>query len=159
MPTQDGSDSKQDGAPVTADEAAADTARDVASSAGVDGVGAAPDRDGSTATVAFGSWPSALSPTTAAGGSVRVSSVGLAPDGAGGTIIRWSEQRPDLGGFPLILKPDSAQRGFAVRLIHGYDDALAYFHEMTRAAVAQRYHPGPSRSSTSFVSEPLLLSF
>lgn len=89
---------------MTAEEAAPDTARAVASSAGVDGVGAAPDRDGSTATVAFGSWPSALSPTTAAGGSVRVSSVGLAPDGAGGTIIRWSEQRPDLGGRIVVVR-------------------------------------------------------
>jgi hypothetical protein len=43
----------------------------------------------------------------------------------------------------VILKPDGGQRGYAVRLARDFDDVLAYFQEMTRAAVVQRYHAGP----------------
>lgn len=52
------------------------------------------------------------------------------------------QQEPRLA-FPLILKPDAGQRGFAVRLVHSHDDALRYFQEMSAPAVAQPYAPGP----------------
>ncbi|MBS1837207.1 MAG: hypothetical protein JST64_05865, partial [Actinobacteria bacterium] len=52
----------------------------------------------------FGTWPSALTPEVAAGGAVRVSSVGLAVASDGSTIVRWSEQRPDLGGRTVVCR-------------------------------------------------------
>lgn len=63
-------------------------------------------------------------------------------------VKRLLDSRPGLRGrgaegFPVILKPDGGQRGYAVRLARDFDDVLAYFQEMTRAAVVQKYHPGP----------------
>lgn len=45
--------------------------------------------------------------------------------------------------FPVILKPDSGQRGFGVKLVRSREEACAYFHVMTRAAIVQPFHPGP----------------
>lgn len=45
--------------------------------------------------------------------------------------------------WPFILKPDAGQRGYAVRLMRGPEDVLAYFSNMKRPAVLQPYHPGP----------------
>jgi pimeloyl-ACP methyl ester carboxylesterase len=50
---------------------------------------------------------------------------------------------PELSNFPLILKPDTGERGHGVRLIHSHDDALRYFQEISEAAIVQQYHPGP----------------
>jgi len=52
----------------------------------------------------YGSWPSDLTPEVAAGGAVRVSSVGLAHSADGSVIIRWSEQRPDLAGRIVVCR-------------------------------------------------------
>ncbi len=48
-----------------------------------------------------------------------------------------------LGGYPVILKPDFAQRGHALKLARHDDDVHAYFQSMHRDAILQRYHPGP----------------
>ncbi|CAG1007963.1 Pimeloyl-[acyl-carrier protein] methyl ester esterase [Phycisphaerales bacterium] len=53
--------------------------------------------------------------------------------------------------FPLILKPDVGQRGFAVRLVHSHDDALRYFQEMAAPAVAQAYAAGPLECGVCWV--------
>lgn len=53
--------------------------------------------------------------------------------------------------FPVVLKPDAGQRGFAVRLVHTHDDALRYFQEMTAAAVAQPYAAGPHECGVCWV--------
>lgn len=54
--------------------------------------------------------------------------------------IRHDER---LGGYPVILKPDFAQRGHAVKLAKNDEDVLAYFQSMHRDAILQRYHEGP----------------
>jgi hypothetical protein len=46
-------------------------------------------------------------------------------------------------GYPAILKPDSAQRGFGVRVVRGREDVEPYFRIHSCDVVAQRYHPGP----------------
>lgn len=57
-------------------------------------------------------------------------------------------------GYPVILKPDAGQRGFAVRLVRSEAGAEAYFREMHRAAVVQRYDPGPHEIGCFWVRDP-----
>ena len=51
--------------------------------------------------------------------------------------------RPELGGLPVVLKPDAGQRGFGVRLARTEDDIRAYFASKNAPAIVQRFHPGP----------------
>jgi pimeloyl-ACP methyl ester carboxylesterase len=57
------------------------------------------------------------------------------------------------GGLPVILKPDGGQRGHAVKLARDHDEVLAYFQDMTRDAVVQRYHPGPRECGVMWVRD------
>lgn len=78
----------------------------------------------------------------------RVLPAAVVPDGGspherGLAAQRLLAQRPELGGLPVILKPDQGQRGHAVRLARTQDDVLRYFEQVRGAVVVQRYHPGP----------------
>lgn len=68
---------------------------------------------------------------------------GLPPDQRADHAITHINDDPDLAGFPVILKPDVAQRGHGVKLAKSEEDVRAYFRSMTRDAVIQRYHAGP----------------
>ncbi len=46
-------------------------------------------------------------------------------------------------GYPVILKPDSGYRGFAVKLARSEADVRAYFRDMRAPALVQEYHAGP----------------
>jgi hypothetical protein len=50
---------------------------------------------------------------------------------------------PGMSSFPIVIKPDAGQRGFAVRVIRTEDQLEPYFAMMTNAAVVQPFHPGP----------------
>ncbi len=50
------------------------------------------------------------------------------------------------GGYPVVLKPDASQRGHGLRVARSPDDVRAYFEEMTRPALLQRFHPGPNEA-------------
>lgn len=50
---------------------------------------------------------------------------------------------PELGGYPVVLKPNRAERGAGVALARTPDDLDAYFRRITMEVVAQRFHPGP----------------
>ena len=56
--------------------------------------------------------------------------------------------------WPLILKPDAAQRGASVRLVEQDDEIDAYFAESPGPAVLQRYHPGPFEAGVFYVRTP-----
>src|SRR5205823_2632825 len=59
-------------------------------------------------------------------------------------LVREAMSRvPGLHRFPIVLKPDAGQRGFAVRVIRSDDQLEPYFEMMPNAAVAQPYHEGP----------------
>ena len=45
--------------------------------------------------------------------------------------------------YPLILKPDAAQRGAGVTLIEAEDDIPGFFEQCQGPAQLQQYHPGP----------------
>lgn len=59
-----------------------------------------------------------------------------------------------VSGYPVVLKPEEGQRGFAVRIIEHREEALAYFEEMPAPAVAQVYHPGPAEFSVMWARGP-----
>ena len=50
---------------------------------------------------------------------------------------------PAIQFFPIVLKPDAGQRGFAFRVITSDDQIEPYFKEMSCPAVLQPYSPGP----------------
>ena len=73
--------------------------------------------------------------------------VAIEPGGAQARVQeldRVVHEEAGFDGFPVIVKPDAAQRGYAVKLVRNHEEALAYFRSMTLRAVAQAYHPGPA---------------
>ncbi len=59
-----------------------------------------------------------------------------------------------IGPYPVVLKPDTGQRGYGVRLVRSDLDARCYFDAMPRAVVAQAYHPGPHECGITWVRDP-----
>jgi pimeloyl-ACP methyl ester carboxylesterase/membrane protein DedA with SNARE-associated domain len=45
--------------------------------------------------------------------------------------------------YPVILKPNSSQRGFGMKLVRSKEDVDRYFANMTQDAMLQKFHPGP----------------
>ncbi|MBX3317870.1 MAG: alpha/beta fold hydrolase [Phycisphaeraceae bacterium] len=56
-----------------------------------------------------------------------------------------------LGGWPVILKPDSGQRGFSVRLARSQADVVRYFDLVHGPVIVQRYHAGPHECGVLWV--------
>ncbi len=48
-----------------------------------------------------------------------------------------------IGDFPIVLKPNEAQRGHAFKLARSMEQAEQYLADMIAAAVVQPYHAGP----------------
>ena len=61
----------------------------------------------------------------------------------GDAVIRMIDEDGALGGYPVILKPDSGQRGHGVKLANNAGDVRAYFGSMTRDAIVQRFSSAP----------------
>ncbi len=68
--------------------------------------------------------------------------------------LRTLEQRPDLGGLPVIVKPDTGERGAGVSLVRTPEDFDAAFARLRADAVLQRYHPGPHEIGVFWVRSP-----
>jgi len=68
---------------------------------------------------------------------------GTTPEARAAVVADLVESDEALGGYPVILKPDEAQRGHGLKLIRREEDLLAYFRSMTRAALVQEFDPGP----------------
>ncbi len=56
--------------------------------------------------------------------------------------------------WPLVLKPNEGQRGFAVQKIAGVDDAVDYFRQVPIPIIAQIYHPGPYEAGIFYYRMP-----
>ncbi len=80
--------------------------------------------------------------------------VGASPDERADKVIGLIRDDEEFGGYPVILKPDAGQRGHGVKLARNDDDVRAYFMEMTRAAVLQRYHAGPGEAGILWARMP-----
>lgn len=79
---------------------------------------------------------------------------GSDPESRAAAAIRAIRTRPQLGGFPIILKPDNGFRGFSVKLARNEDDVRAYFLGMHGPAVVQAYHPGPHECGILWARRP-----
>lgn len=80
----------------------------------------------------YGSWSSRLTPEVAAGGALRVSAIALDRAVDGSTIVRWSEQRPELGGRTVVCRdlvpdgsPDEGRQPAGRSVIEGPADMSA----------------------------------
>ena len=56
--------------------------------------------------------------------------------------------------MPIILKPDAAQRGAGVKLIHDADELRRYFETSPESAQLQVFHPGPREIGLFYVRMP-----
>ncbi len=56
--------------------------------------------------------------------------------------------------FPLILKPDAAQRGFGVKLARRESDVEPYMQRHPIPVLAQVYHPGPHEAGIFYYRLP-----
>jgi hypothetical protein len=56
--------------------------------------------------------------------------------------------------WPVVLKPDVGERGSGVALVRTGDEALDYFRQHPRPAIAQPYHPGPHEVGVFYVRPP-----
>src|SRR5262249_44692767 len=56
--------------------------------------------------------------------------------------------------YPLVLKPDVAERGFGFRMIRSDEDARSYFDEFSRDTLIQRYVPGPYEAGIYYYRLP-----
>jgi len=68
--------------------------------------------------------------------------------------LRQIATRPELGGYPIILKPDRGEHGKGVRLCRSESDVCAFFENFPGDAIAQRYHPGPMEAGIFWVRTP-----
>jgi pimeloyl-ACP methyl ester carboxylesterase len=62
--------------------------------------------------------------------------------------------RTELGGFPIIAKPDQGARGTGVRLLRSHEDLVLYCADHPKPFVLQRYHPGPIEIGVLWVRHP-----
>lgn len=56
--------------------------------------------------------------------------------------------------YPLILKPDAAQRGASVTLLKTDEDIAGFFEKCTGPAQLQQYHPGPLECGVFYTRLP-----
>ena len=80
----------------------------------------------------------------------------LVPPGEPGSRIDQVRQLIERQGwrFPLILKPDAAQRGAGVKRVRDLVDVEKYLQEQPAAVVVQRYHPGPYEAGIFYYRLP-----
>jgi len=60
-----------------------------------------------------------------------------------GEVDRLVNTDPELGGYPVVLKPDESQMGHGFKIAHNKEEAERYFEDMTRDALLQQFDPGP----------------
>lgn len=59
--------------------------------------------------------------------------------------------RPELGGFPVVLKPDAGYRGIDVHLARDERSVHAYFERVRVRAIVQRFAPGPEEFGVMWI--------
>ncbi len=64
----------------------------------------------------------------------------------------WMDENSET--FPVILKPDAAQRGAGVRVARGPDDVARYFERTAGPVLVQCFHPGPFEAGVFYLRYP-----
>lgn len=67
----------------------------------------------------------------------------LSPEDRAARVDELVREEPRFGRYPVVIKPDAAQRGHGFKVIRSRDEAERYFRDMTRSAILQAFHPGP----------------
>jgi hypothetical protein len=79
----------------------------------------------------------------------------LVTPGELGTRLEQVRQAIDQGwSFPLILKPDAAQRGAGVKRVRDLVDVEKYLQGQSAAVIVQAYHPGPFEAGIFYYRLP-----
>jgi membrane protein DedA with SNARE-associated domain len=80
----------------------------------------------------------------------------LIPPGETGARLDRVRQATESGGwsFPLILKPDAAQRGAGVKKVRDLVEVEKYLCNQPAAVIAQTYHPGPFEAGIFYYRLP-----
>jgi len=66
-------------------------------------------------------------------------------------------RRPDLGGLPIIVKPDAGERGRGVRIVRSPEALAEAFEGASENLILQKYHPGPFEAGVLWVRDPELV--
>jgi pimeloyl-ACP methyl ester carboxylesterase len=61
------------------------------------------------------------------------------------------ESDAEMGGYPIVCKPDVGERGRGVALVTTEDELHAWFGEHPERAMLHRYHPGPVEAGVFWV--------
>ena len=64
---------------------------------------------------------------------------------------------PDLGGYPVVCKPDRGERGRSVRIVHDEQALDAYLAEHAEPVLLQRFDPGPVEVGVLWIRDPATL--
>jgi hypothetical protein len=56
--------------------------------------------------------------------------------------------------YPVVFKPNVAQRGFGFKIIHSDDEARSYFEQFSRDTLVQEYAPGPYEAGIFYYRLP-----
>ena len=68
------------------------------------------------------------------------------------------ESRSELGGYPVIAKPDVGQNGRGVALLRDERDLREYINAHPEPFVLQRYHPGPLEVGVAWARDPATIT-
>lgn len=65
---------------------------------------------------------------------------------------------PELGGYPLICKPDRGERGRSVRIVRSDEELGAYLGAHPEPVLLQRFDPGPVEVGVLWIRDPATLA-
>jgi membrane protein DedA with SNARE-associated domain len=79
----------------------------------------------------------------------------IPPGDTGSRLARLREAMAAQGwAYPLVLKPDAAQRGAGVRKVRDAVEAEKYLQKQPAAVLGQPYHPGPFEAGVFYYRLP-----
>lgn len=83
----------------------------------------------------------------------RLVPAGDPPESRARAALDIVEQGGDFA-LPVVLKPDMAFRGFAMRIARTRDDVLDYFRAVHGPVIVQKFHPGPEEVGLFWIRTP-----
>jgi len=69
------------------------------------------------------------------------------------TVLRLIATTPGLDTFPVIVKPDIAEKGRGVCLVHKRDELEHHLQGNPERLIIQQYHPGPSECGIFWIRD------